>query len=719
VWRTDVRLGCAVTLPSTVVDEAVRAVEALLRWSPAPAGRPEWRRFHEGFLDRYGSGAVVALAEVLDPVTGVGLPQHLTGTAAPEGGQDERAMTSRDRTLLRLAQQAALDGSRQVAVDDPSVASPTATPGNDAVVVRPPHVEVCFDVRAATRAQLDGGGFVIGVSTVGSSAVATTGRFLGLVDGADRDRMVAAFAALPVTVSGARLAQVSFPALRLSARTAGVAPQILGQVLAVGEHTRTDALTLRDLAVTADHRRLYLVSRRDNTVIETAAVNALARHATPALARVLIELPYAHTARIAAWDWGAATCLPFRPRVRHGRAVLAPAAWTLDPHRPVRGAGARPPERGEVERLRDRHGWPRFVHVGRGDRQLRLDLDRMTDVDLLRAHLGRATTPVEVAEAPSPDDHGWLDGRAHEVVLPLASTAAPVTGPVGLTRRIPVVVGPHHGDLPGAEASGDTVLSARLACHPDAVDAIVVDHLPALIGSFDVPPPWWFLRHRTPSPFLRLRLHVPRYGEATERVGAWAARLRRRGLSGDLVLDTYRPELARYGGGAPARRAAEGVFVADSAAARTQIALAAGRRRLDPTALTAASMIDLLGAAHDDRSAASAWLVRRSDLATGTGRTDRDQLAQVFDLLDPGASDHGLVDVWRDRAAAVCRYAREVGHPDEPLADTVLVSLLHLHHVRARGVDPAGENRCHRLARSAALSLLARPSRASSRPDPA
>lgn len=704
VWRTDVRLGCAVTLPAAVVDEAAAAAEVLLRWSPAPAGHRAWLRFHARFLDRYGSGAVVALLDVLDPVTGVGPPEHLA-IEDPKVEQDERPTTTRDRFLLRLAQHAALDGVRQVELDDQQWGVlPTAGES-----VGPPHVDVCFDVRAGSTVQLDGGGFTIGVSSVGPSAVATVGRFLGVVDAVDRERMISEFGRLPVAVAGARPVQVSFPALRLPARTAATAPVVLEQVVAVGEYAQGGAVTVRDLAVTADHRRLYLVSRRDGRVVETVAVNALSRHASPVLARVLLELPGARTARITGWDWGAAACLPFRPRVRHGRAVLAPAAWTLRPADPLTATGARRLVLAEVDRLREQQRWPRFVHVGHGDRQLRLDLDNSPDVDLLREQLGRGVGPVTVTEAPSPTDHGWLDGRAHEVVVPLATTAAPVAPPAALAGRRCVMIARDHGELPGAAASGDTVLSARLTCRPEAVDAIVVEHLPALLDGFEVAPRWWFLRHRTPAAFLRLRLHVPRYGEAAERVGAWAALLRGRGLSGDLVLDTYRPELARYGASAEARAAVERVFVADSTAARAQLALTARQRRLDPVALTAASMIDLVTAARGGRVAGLAWLVERADLAAGAGRTNRAQLAQVLDLLDPTAPHREVTGTWRDRAETVHHYANLM-RPEQPLADTMLVSLLHLHHVRALGVDPVGEGRCHRLARAAALSLLARPS---------
>jgi class I lanthipeptide synthase len=46
---------------------------------------------------------------------------------------------------------------------------------------------------------------------------------------------------------------------------------------------------------------------------------------TPPLARFLAEVASARCGIYGPFDFGAARTLPFLPRVRHGRAVLAPA----------------------------------------------------------------------------------------------------------------------------------------------------------------------------------------------------------------------------------------------------------------------------------------------------------------------------------------------------------------------------------------------------------
>jgi hypothetical protein len=45
--------------------------------------------------------------------------------------------------------------------------------------------------------------------------------------------------------------------------------------------------------------------------------------------------------------------------------------------------------------------------------------------------------------------------------------------------------------------------------------------------------------------------------------------------------------------------------------------------------------------------------------------------------------------------------------PAAPPAEKVLVSLLHLHNIRAIGIDPEGEQRSDRVARAVALAWSA------------
>jgi thiopeptide-type bacteriocin biosynthesis protein len=363
--------------------------------------------------------------------------------------------------------------------------------------------------------------------------------------------------------------------------------------------------------------------------------------------------------------------------------------------------------------VRERLRLPASVYVGTADRRLRLNLDDPLDLALLRAHLDGADDAVTVAEAPTAADHGWFAGRAHEIVIPLASTALLACTPAVVTGSGPLpIIGREHGELPGSQ-----VLFAKVYGHPDVFNTILSRHLPALLAAWDEPPPWWFVRYRTPAPHLRIRLHhLQDYGQAAARVGAWAADLRRRGLVGDLTLGTYHPETARYGSGA-AMAAAEALFAADSAAVVAQLTALASSREVHPHALTAASLVDLVCAMTGSLPTGMRWLIDHAELAGHASVGDRDVLRQALSLAGVGGdepalqsipSDPQIASAWNVRREAATRYADCLATATHLTPASVLVALLHMHHVRAHGIDPDAEALSHRLARAVALAWNAR-----------
>jgi thiopeptide-type bacteriocin biosynthesis protein len=68
-----------------------------------------------------------------------------------------------------------------------------------------------------------------------------------------------------------------------------------------------------------------------------------------------------------------------------------------------------------------------------------------------------------------------------------------------------------------------------------------------------------------------------------------------------------------------------------------------------------------------------------------------------------------IAAAWRARHDAATAYVRclatDTGHVRRAAP---YESLLHMHHVRAHGIDPAAERLCHRVARSVVLSWTAR-----------
>nr|WP_131785685.1 lantibiotic dehydratase [Protofrankia symbiont of Coriaria ruscifolia] len=707
----DLRLDADIMLPTAVAREAAAAATALTQLTPFPTGLPMWEDFHGAFLERYGTGAIVPLLELVNPDTGLGLPATYRGSVRTA---THPALSGRDERLLRLAQTAAVRGAIEVTLDGREI---DILAGGSAARQVPPHVEVFVQVHATSRSALQRGDFELLVTGAARAAGATTGRFLDLLDPASRRRFRDAYGLLPTGRAGALPAQMSCPPLQAESETLARAPRMLPTIISVAEYREPDGDTvaLDDLAVGGDTDGLYLISQAGRRLIESTVLNAVEfRYHSHPLLRFLCEISAARAAVYMPFSWGAASSLPFLPRLRYGRIILAPARWTVSADDLPKRHAPWPQWHEALGALRGQIRLPDLVHLVEADNRLPLDLARNAHLALLRAHLDRHGH-ARLDEAPPQAAYGWLDGHAHEIVVPLA--AAPGTAPPAAGRKRGQLVRPahvqpvarDHGHLPGASPW----LYAKLYSHPDRTTDIL-HRIPDLIAQWDSPPAWWFVPYHDPEPHLRLRLRLDgptSYGAAAHHLGAWASSLRAAGLLGRVQLDTYHPETGRYGHG-DAMTAAEAVFAADSAAALSQLRIAA-RTATPLDAITVAGLVDLTASFVGTPAAGMRWLI--DDLAheptPAADRTLRDATIRLADPRDDWAAlralpsaDH-IRHAWQQRRAALATYRERLTAQRDPLS--VLSSLLHMHHVRMLGIDSNREQLGRALARATALRWTA------------
>ena len=701
----DLRLDCAVQLPEDVAREVEWAATALARLGRQLTGEPAWRDYYSAFCDRYGVGSLVPLRDVVDPDAGLGMPNGYPGSVLPS--PSGAISSQRDELLLTMAWQTMAGGVREIVltddlIDDLAVGDPSTRPRI------PPHVEVGARIHAVSIEALNRGDFTLTVHP-GRCAGTLTSRFATIIPNACLDDV---YRAVPVATNGAIAVQVSFPPAYAHAENVIRLPAHLPHVLPLGEHrAANDAdtlITLDDLAVTATRDELMLVSLSRRQVIEPQVFHALALDKqAPPLARFIAHLSRAFGAAWTEFDWGTATHhMPYLPRVRYRRSVLSPARWRLSASDlPAREVGD-DAWRQALAQWRRRWHCDATVELLDADRSLPLDLDEPAHAAILRAYLerhGRAT----LSEAVDPAAAGWIGGHAHEVVFPLFSTCPPARSP--RVSVAPLVTNGTHGQPPGGEASN--WLNAKVYTHPERLDELIAQHLPTLLAG-NGETACWFVRYRSlhDSDHLRLRIRTTDVGQRATwmaAVGAWVDDLRRQGVVGRLVFDTYYPEVGRYGF-LTAMDAAEKVFVADSAVVTAQL------RHLfpatvSPIALAAINLVEIVRAFHGGLPQAMQWLT-----AHGTppgAASDREAAEQVTGFFRPSPQQNrpawaqALTDVWSMRAAALaaCR-AQLPGDVDE---EAVLESLLHMHHNRALGIDPDSEKTCRRLARQAALAWTA------------
>lgn len=312
-------------------------------------------------------------------------------------------------------------------------------------------------------------------------------------------------------------------------------------------------LDLHDLTLRLAGDRLELRSRRlgCEVIPRLSSAHDFSRRSLGPY-RLLCMLQDQQGGRIR-FDWGPLGDADHLPRVVRGRAVLSLARWrfTAAEIAPLHRATKAEARVAAAARLRAARGLPRHVVLRDGDNALTIDLEHPLVLETF-AQLVQSRPHVVLHERfPAPE--AWIaegpEGRyAAEVVVPFvrrkASTAA--------APRVRVPAPTSHA--PVRYAPGSQWLYAKIYTGPVAADHVLAGALAPVARKAvaeGLTQRWFFIRYGDPGWHVRLRLQGdPRalLGEVLPRLHAACAPLLADEVVERLVLDTYVPEIVRYGG---------------------------------------------------------------------------------------------------------------------------------------------------------------------------
>jgi thiopeptide-type bacteriocin biosynthesis protein len=612
----------AAELGPAVAAELLTATRLLHALAP-PRGADALAGFREQFDRRYGTREL-PLAQVLDEESGIGYA--VTGQQqAGDGGpllaglplaprqHQQAAWTPRDAFLQRKLAVALAAGRPEIAVSQVET-GPLRDPDQ---LPLPDAFEVVATIAAESDEALGRGDYQLFVGSVGGPSGA---RLLGRFCHADdelHDRVRAHLRTEEQARPGCVFAEVvHLP----QGRTGNILSRPVLRDYEIPYLGRSGApadrqLPLSDLLVSVQNERVLLRSRRLGCEVVPRLTSAH-NYAAGGLGvyRFLCALQQQHVLPGVMWDWGPVRTAPFLPRVVSGRAVLSRMTWNLDPEELA--AFAQPAGPGQfraVQQLRARRCLPRYVALADADNELLADLDNVLSVEALAHQVRRRPAASLVELWPAPDRlcvTGPQGSFTHQVVVPFERPGADAAAP-----RPAELTGPASrpaGSAVRQYPPGSPWLYLKLFAGPATADRILLRVAPAILRwrAAGVIDSWHFVRYGDPDWHLRLRLHgapgvlltevLPRLEQLTSPLLA----------TGELwrtQLDTYEPEVERYGGDL-AIAAAERVFHADSEAAlaiigrlpgdagadlRWQLALRGIDRLLDDLGLGLADKRDL------------------------------------------------------------------------------------------------------------------------------
>ena len=575
----------------------------------------ELTRFKEAFVGRYEQREV-PLAEALDEEVGVGYgpAPALQAEGAPllagvvpgprEAGGSRWAAS--DATLLRLLTTALRDGAEEIALtkaDLDALASGDPPPLPDALSV--------------TGSFTDDGRVVV-EHAGGPSGARLLGRFCHLdpeMEKLVRTHVEAEEAVRPDLVFAEVVHLPEGRVGNILARPVLREHEI--PFLAVSGVTPDRQISLDDLYVSVTGDRVVLRSRSLGREVVPRITNAH-NHSTGALSvyRLLGALQYQGYAANVGWQWGPLRSAPFLPRVTYGRLILSKAQWNVTQLDDLRKAKTPEARDAAIATVRETYRLPRNVVISAGDNDLPVDLETEAG-RLLFAHEARRG-PLRLEEPLAPPEGIGV----HEIVLPMVRrTPAPLQ---------PVYVG-DDGGIESVFPPGSEWLTAKLYTGKATADAVLREVVAPLVAETrDAADLWFFLRYGDPEHHLRVRFH----GDVLDALHAKVRPLLDDGRVSRVVLDTYRREVARYGGPDGIVKA-ERVFAHDSDAVLAVLKVAEGDEGLGLRWRTAVVGVDrLLGDAGLDVPERREWVrIWRDSLVReqgGTGENAKRHAGTLF-----------------------------------------------------------------------------------------
>ena len=565
------RVVADVQFGPNVIAEIERAANALVHFQCGAPGSPlsdlayELDAFRERFEARFGE-AVVPILAALDSDLGVGF--RGANAAAPHDVRTDRTDSKNIAWRLRLTeliQDAARGRMVEIVLKDEDIDTVARVP-------RAPRSALMF-VRAAFRDGASDLELLVG-KFAGPTSTMVLGRFATEHKPLFDHIRQAQCLDWPAE-SGMIDAEVVFwPGGRMGNITAR--PRFYDfdiNVMGRGSAPNERSITCDDLAVTVFDGRVILYSVQHRAIVRPhmTCAHAAAHPGLPSIYRFLYALVIQGVDLALMWDWGELDSLAFLPRVRYGPTIMALARWRL------KRADLRALASNDIAlnaAVRCRLELPRFVtYMEYHEERMVVDLENPVVVDAFLA-MTRGAEEITVAETfPDPTRSAMTRGSErfmHDILVPLRNEV------FRESRQPP----PLHGDSFSTRIGlpGGNWLYLRITAGVLAAETILLDIIGPMARELEVSgyvDRWYFVRYGDPH-HLRVRFHgepetlqkfvLPRLLVACNNYAS-------AGVIAKLEIDTYQPEVRRYGG-LRALDHAESIFFADSVAVAAALSLA-------------------------------------------------------------------------------------------------------------------------------------------------
>ncbi|MGG4142360.1 lantibiotic dehydratase [Paenibacillus algorifonticola] len=561
-------------LNESIKGELSQAADILLKLSPQTSWYKHLSKYHEEFIEAYGVAREVPLCELLDEDIGLGAPPTYENPKSDyvlHNNYEEDIVYS--RKLMNYAQEAILKREELQLTD--AIVDDLKVSYEDDFLSPPDSMELYFSIISPEQDASDYE-LIMGPNPGSAGAGKSFGRFLDMVDPAVTDQLKKNAKEHPNKI----FAEVVYLPRHSKAINVVMTRNLTKHQIVIGtsSNNQFEEITLDDLVVGSYGYRFYLKSRKLNKEIVPVTNHMLNfTSGTPNLYRFLCELGISQYKNWRGFYWGMLSRQPYLPRVRYGKIVFSPATWNVD-HKII-AFSSNHTEQDKVTLLRqwrEQYQVPQFIYLTEADNRIMYDLSSEFHLKQLVGELSKLPEDgylvlTEIESQFSNFITKSEDKRPYymEAVFPLSrkihinaqdkyiqneKEALEAYSTVTDTIRVyPPGSEWMYFKIYGMKSRADEWVGTELLKFIDEMQGIAFDS-------------FFFMRYADPRAHVRLRFKGKQELLINKLFPAfhdWIENLRTRGLATKYSLDSYEPEIERYGGPLLVSRAEE-LFSADS-----------------------------------------------------------------------------------------------------------------------------------------------------------
>lgn len=725
--------GNPLYLHDSVREEIERAADALWRLSPTMTGSIHLQSYLNDFMEHYGVDQEIPLAELLDPDLGLGAPATYLYPPSSRtlGAKPEIFPKEREVLVEEWIRQAMMDNRMEIVLTEEMIHQLQGAELKEQEL--PTSMELYFNLSASSSSAVDQGDYelILAPNSGSLGAGKTFGRFMHMMDKPSKDKLNQLYEEEKgLSRDEIWVELVYLPSAGRSANLL-ISENHSFYELAIGTHSsqgERQTIPISDIVVGCHNDHFYLKSKSLGKTIVPHINNMLDWSKAPNIYHFLADVAFEGKRRWSPIHWTSKDILPFVPRFRVGKAVLVPAEWRLNPSTL------------EVDKSMSLEEWmqhfsawrkkvkiPQYVFLREEDHRLLLNLDQILHVDLIRQEYERLQSGnlIRLTETGMhPEDHSCTgpEGRyVTEFVVPLVRR--PAASPEDQSSYATPTV--KHEYTPMAERlrlPGSEWLYVKMYGFSQRQEELIANSLYHFVAK-SLQEGWtdqfFFIRYNDEGAHLRIRFHgdSPRLiQDGMPKLYQWAKTLQQEGLLSRLVIDSYDPEIERYGGKSLIS-AAERLFCQDSLMVTEWIRnKQLGHLEMDYDFFGIISVIDILDNYGYSISGSMDWLIPGSDHKEHVDLY-RKYRTELLGWTEPGlikapeSADRPLVkNLLEARKASIRAYAEQVqaadlqgrlvNHPHH-----LVQSIIHMHLNRLIGTDRAREMKILTLARHTMRNL--------------